>query len=108
MKTLEGKAFADKAAVAAAFETAVSVLILNEITADAAMGTAITRYNTVLGLIVTDYYALYTYKTSVHTALMIPVFITAAEVKATFDAAVASAKEAKAVAYYQLMLQIKK
>lgn len=97
--SLTGKAFVDKAAVNTAFETAVSVLIINEITTDTAMGTAISRYRTVLGLNVTDYSTLTTaYRTQVHTALMSPVFTTAAEVKAVFDAAVAAAKEAKAVA----------
>lgn len=96
---LVGRAFADKAAVATAFETAVSVPIINEITTTAAMATAISRYATVLGLNLTDYGALFApYNVTVQTALLAPTFANAAEVKTAFDAAVALAKEAKAVA----------
>ncbi len=96
---LVGRSFPDKAAVLTAFETAVSVPIINEITTTTAMATAISRYATVLGLNLTDYGALYApYNVTVQTALLDPTFANAAEVKTVFDAAVAAAKEAKAVA----------
>lgn len=96
---LEGKAFANKAAVVAAFEAAVAVPIINQITTTTAMATAINRYGTVLGLNMTDYGALFApYNVTVQTALIGQNFADAAAVKAVFDAAVAVAKEAKAVA----------
>lgn len=96
---LEGKAFANKAAVVAAFEAAVAVPIINQTITTTAMGTAINRYGTVLGLNMTDYGALFApYNVTVQTALIGQNFADAAAVKAVFDPAVAVAKEAKAVA----------
>ncbi len=88
-----GRAFADKAAVKTAFETAISVPLFDEITVATAMGTAITNYATVLGLTTTNYNSLIaTYKTEVQTALLTPIFLTAADVRTAFDAAVNAAK----------------
>ncbi len=96
---LVGKSFVNKQAINTAFETAVAIPIINEITLESKMATAITRYGTLLGLNLTDYNGLYApYNVTVQTALLAPTFTTAAEIKATFDTAVAIAKAAKAVA----------
>lgn len=97
---LVGKAFADKAAVKTAFETAIAVPLFDEITTAAAMGTAITNYTTVLGLTTANYTSLTaTYKTAVQTALLTPTFLIAADIRTAFDAA-SMAEKANQGLYY--------
>lgn len=96
---LVNQAFADKAAVNTAFETAVSIPTINAVLTEAGMGTAIVRYAPVLGLDLTIYYGLYApYNATVQTALIGKAFTTATEVQTVFDTAVALAKVAKAIA----------
>lgn len=99
---LNGKSFADKAAVKAAFDTAVGNQKTAEATLAAAvgaintanvadMGTAITINAATLELVLNDYTAL-TNKSPVHTALAGKSFMDKAAVKVAFDIAVGNQK----------------
>lgn len=97
--SLVGKAFPDKVTIKAAFELSVSVPIINEITIVSAMGTAIGRYATQLGLSLTDYNLLsFANKGTVQTALIGKAFADKDAVKGSFDLAVSLAKDTQAVA----------
>lgn len=99
---LIGKAFVNKTEVNTAFETSVSVLIINELTAttpvavgDTKMESALTRYRTILALDAIPYDTYIapstntlSFKNRVNNILRAAVMNTPAEVRATFAAAV--------------------
>jgi uncharacterized protein YjdB len=102
---LYNKAFATIADVNSTYNNNVSVLIINEITVDSTMQAAILRYQTILGLSLTDYNALTSaFKINVRTALINALMTTPAEVKTVFDNAVAQAKIDYAV--YVINIQV--
>jgi len=102
---LAGKAFTNNAAVNLAFETAVSVLIINEIpltspvaAGNAQMESALARYKTILGLEAIPYATYITpvavnpntlsFQSHVNTVLMATTLTSTADVQAAFTAAV--------------------
>lgn len=99
---LEGKDFADNAAVNTAFATSVSVLIINEmapstppLTASKKMVSTITRYRAILGLEAIPYDTYIapsvnavSFQYHVNTVLMAITMTSTADVKAAFTAAV--------------------
>ena len=102
---LTDKAFTTISAVNTAFGNIVSVQIMNEITADSEMKAAIIRYQTILGLSLTNYNTLTTaFKTNVHSTLIAATMSTTGEVKTVFDNAVAQAKLDYAV--YVINIQV--
>ncbi len=85
--------FASATQFRTAFNGSVAIEEVNEATI-ATMGTVISKNATILGLTLTTYNTLIN-KTPVYTAMEIPTFVTASEVKAAFNAAVLAQKTAE-------------